>query len=77
MYDNLPSSCSQPLPLPIKKGFIGKSQKNKIYIHFGKVNTNFDLAKYYFMSLTWPCFKQWNVLNFNLDCCIMQETEIS
>ena len=44
MYDNLPFSCSQPLPLPIKKGFIGKSQKNKIYIHFGKVNTNFDFG---------------------------------
>ena len=28
-------------------------------------------------ELNWPCFKQWNVLNFNLDCCIMLETQKS
>ena len=28
-------------------------------------------------KLNWPCFKQRNVLNFNLDCCIMLETQKS
>ena len=62
MYDNHPSSCSQPLPLPIKKGFIGKSRKIKFMFILEKLT----------QSLIWLniilCPWRGHVWMWELDC---------